>query len=378
MENGFQPAIQPLMHTLPSSKIGNFFLTALLMLGLTLVLTGCNMPGRSSSTTPTLNITQAYQTVEARLTAAFTQLPPTPQGTNTPADLSPTASQTTASASTPISTAAPPPTSQPTAGRPCDQAGAGNPIDVAIPDDTVMQPNQSFTKIWRLVNVGTCTWTKDYSVTFFSGEQMGAPANVNLRGDVAPGQTVDITVDMIAPKDSGNYQGNWKLKNPSNVLFGIGPSGGAPFWVRIKVSQGATISPTASTGTPTATASPTPPTVVASGSVRLYPGSRLDLDTLAVNSGEKEDLSYDTNTDGKHLLTPLENAQVVVFGNNQPSPANCQQAALSNTPVIVDALPAGTYLCYRTSQGLPGWSRITSFNIDNYELELSLLTWSQP
>ncbi len=143
---------------------------------------------------------------------------------------------------------------------------------MSIPDDTVVQPGQAFTKIWRLVNAGTCTWTKDYSVTYFSGEQMGAPANVNLRGDVPPGQTVDIAVDMVAPKEPGKYQGNWKLKNLSNVLFGIGPSGGSPFWVRIMVGESATASPTASTGTPTVTTSATPPTVIASGSANLFPG----------------------------------------------------------------------------------------------------------
>jgi hypothetical protein len=42
-----------------------------------------------------------------------------------------------------------------------------------------------------------------------------------------PGQTVEITVDMVAPLKPGTYQGNWKLRNASNVLFGIGPNGSA-------------------------------------------------------------------------------------------------------------------------------------------------------
>jgi hypothetical protein len=245
-----------------------------------------------------------------------------------------------------------------------------------------MQPKQAFTKIWRLQNAGTCTWTKDYMVTYFSGEQMGAPTQLNLRGDVPPGQTVDIAVDMVAPDSRGNHQGNWKLKNPSNVLFGIGPSGGSPFWVRIVVSESAatspTVSTTATTGTPTGTPSPTPPTVVASGSTRLSPGARIDLDTLAVNSGENEDLSYESNAEGQHLLAPLDEAQLGVFGNNQPKLSDCQEANISASPITVDGLSAGVYLCYRTGAGLPGWARLTDFNIDNYELELSLLTWSLP
>lgn len=374
MENGILSAMKLLMQSYKPPRLRLFFPAALLLLSMGM----CNLPGRSGDATPTLNVTQAYQTVEARLTQALTQTPPTQPVLTTPTVPSASLSPTTASANTPAPATAIPPTKPPTAARPCDQAAAGNPIDVSIPDDTVMQPNQAFTKIWRLENAGTCTWTRDYMVTYFSGEQMGAPTNVNLRGDVAPGQTVDIPVDMVAPKEPGKYQGNWKLKNPSNVLFGIGPSGGSPFWVRIVVAESATASPTASTSTPTGTVSATPPTVVASGSAKLSPGDRIDLDTLAINSGENEDLSYETNVDGQHLLAPLDSALIGVYGNNQPSLSNCQQGNISTAPVIVDGLSVGTYLCYRTNQGLPGWARVTDLNIDNYDLSLSLLTWSLP
>ena len=67
----------------------------------------------------------------------------------------------------------------------CDQAGAGNPIDVTIPDDTVIPAGQSFVKTWKLVNTGTCTWTTAYSATFFYGDRMGAPESVPLKGNVS-------------------------------------------------------------------------------------------------------------------------------------------------------------------------------------------------
>ena len=40
-------------------------------------LAACNLPGSSANTTPTLNVTQAYQTVEARLTQVALASPPT-------------------------------------------------------------------------------------------------------------------------------------------------------------------------------------------------------------------------------------------------------------------------------------------------------------
>ncbi len=336
----------------------------------------CNLPSFGGQPTPTMNVTQAYQTVEARLTLSIDQTPsgtePTPAGPSPTTQLSSTPNQTPAV--TPI---APSATVQPTA-QSCDRAAAGNPIDVTIPDDSPLLPGQAFTKIWRLVNAGTCSWTSQYAVTFFSGEQMGAPAVVPLSGDVKPGQTVDISVDLVAPLQAGKYQGNWKLRNASSVLFGIGPGASSPFWVRIVVDSTPTASPTA--GTPTATSTPTttPAAIHASGRVALNVGDRIDLDTLGVNSGSGEDLSYESDADGKHPLIPLANVLIGRYGSNEPSLELCQNANLSDAPIISESVPVGSYLCYRTNQGLPGWARLTAFNIDNYQLTLDLLTWSLP
>lgn len=335
----------------------------------------CNMPGASGDQpTPSINVTEAYQTVEAKLTQAAAEF--------TPTVLSPTPSQAATTTSAPGITISPitptPPSSTQAPANTCDVAGAGSPIDVTVPDDTVMQPGQAFTKIWRLQNVGTCSWTQDYAVTYFSGEQMGAPASVPLRGRVEPGQSVDISVDMVAPLQPGKYQGNWKLRNASNVLFGIGPGGSAPFWVRIVVAEVTTASPTASSPTPTSTATATPPSVLVDGRVTINPGSKIDLDTLGVNSGDGEDLSYESNTDGKHLLVPIGDALIARYGENQPTQALCELASLSDTPISVEEVPLGTYLCYQTSQGLPGTARLSEFNIDNYALTLDIVTWSLP
>ncbi|MGW8249456.1 MAG: NBR1-Ig-like domain-containing protein [Anaerolineales bacterium] len=336
----------------------------------------CNLPNQGGQTTATMNVTQAYQTVEARLTQSASQ---TPEETDLPTitPTSPANPSNTPDQTTPPSGTTPPSTAAPTS-QSCDKAAAGNPIDVTVPDDTQMQPEQSFTKTWRLENVGSCTWTSNYAVTFFSGEQMGAPAAVPLRGEVQPGQSVDISVDMVAPKQAGKYQGNWKLRNASNVLFGIGPGASSPFWVRINVVNTPTVSPTA--GTPTATPTPTitPPAVHASGSISLNVGDRIDLDTLGVNSGSGEDLSYESNADGRHPLVPLEGVRIGRYGENQPTLELCQQASLAAEPIVIEDLSIGSYLCYRTDQGLPGYARLTSVNIDNFQLNLSLLTWSLP
>jgi hypothetical protein len=107
--------------------------------------------------------------------------------------------------------------------------------DVTVPDGSVYQPGATFTKTWRLKNIGTCTWTPSYSMVFVSGTQMGSTASVSMPNNVAPGQSVDVSVNMTAPNTAGNYIGYWKFKNPTATLFGIGYYANNPWWVQISV-----------------------------------------------------------------------------------------------------------------------------------------------
>jgi len=109
--------------------------------------------------------------------------------------------------------------------------------DVSIPDGTKVSSGDTFTKVWRLKNRGTCTWTPDYMLVFVSGDQMGGTTAVRLPGYVAPGQTVDISVTLTAPTKRGRYVGNWMLRNPSGVLFGYGDNANKAFYVEINVED---------------------------------------------------------------------------------------------------------------------------------------------
>jgi len=114
--------------------------------------------------------------------------------------------------------------------------------DITIPDGTPLAPGASFTKTWRLKNIGSCVWTRSYQLAFFSGEQMGGPSSANFPANVAPGQTVDISVPLVAPVVEGRYRGYWMFKNDNGALFGQGVQANKPWWVDIRV--------TASSGTP--------------------------------------------------------------------------------------------------------------------------------
>jgi hypothetical protein len=242
-----------------------------------------------------------------------------------------------------------------------------------------MRPGQSFTKTWRLENVGECNWTRDYRAEFFSGEQMNAPASIPLQREVDSGQSIDISVDMVAPSNAGTYQSNWKLRNASSAWFGIGPSGSSPFWVRIVVvalpADESEATPTPELATPTATSTPE---VQFHGAISLALSDRLDLDNGEVNSGSGEDLLFETNIEGKHLLTPQGSALLTFYSDSPPALANCEVAPLSPASLLIEDLPQDAYLCYRTNLGLPGRAGISSLDTETGSLALDLLTWSVP
>jgi lysozyme len=73
-------------------------------------------------------------------------------------------------------------------------------------------PGQPFTKTWRVKNTGNTRWGAGYSFAFFGDKQVGAPDTVPLP-QADPGQTVDVSVTMIAPVTPMYYRSTWRAKN---------------------------------------------------------------------------------------------------------------------------------------------------------------------
>ncbi len=111
--------------------------------------------------------------------------------------------------------------------------------DLNIPDNTTFTPGAEFTKMWELRNNSECVWTTEYSIVFVGGDQMSAPDSIPLERPIAPGETVDISVDMIAPAfRQESYRGNWQLADPTGEPFGIDGVIEDAFWLQIQVREG--------------------------------------------------------------------------------------------------------------------------------------------
>jgi hypothetical protein len=85
--------------------------------------------------------------------------------------------------------------------------------DVTVPDGSSFEPDETFTKTWRIKNAGTCDWTTAYQLVYKEGQQMGASGTVNLPQSVPPGEETDISVELTAPSDPGAHRGYWNLKD---------------------------------------------------------------------------------------------------------------------------------------------------------------------
>jgi len=207
-------------------KLALRWFAGVLVLALAVGLTGCNLPVGTPTELPE---TIAYRTVEVQLTRVAETLP---TATVEPPPILATFTQ--APSFTPPATITSAPSITPTIAVPCDRAQFVT--DVTIPDGTDFAPGATFTKTWRLRNNGTCTWTSGYALVFDSGVALGGPASQQLTtGTVAPGQTIDVSVNLTAPAAVGTYRGNWRLRNASGAVFGIGPAGNLPFWVEVEV-----------------------------------------------------------------------------------------------------------------------------------------------
>jgi ABC-type amino acid transport substrate-binding protein/putative hemolysin len=126
----------------------------------------------------------------------------------------------------PIPTPAPQPTVAPTpawtpTSAPCKNGSDyGQPLDLSIPDGTIVQPGEKFTKGWRINNSGACDWTAGYSFVYAYGDSRMGGQDARIGTLVPAGSSYDAYVVMVAPSAPGTYTGYWQMEDANGVPFG--------------------------------------------------------------------------------------------------------------------------------------------------------------
>ncbi|NJN83900.1 MAG: hypothetical protein HC802_17565 [Caldilineaceae bacterium] len=92
--------------------------------------------------------------------------------------------------------------------------------DLSVPDGAVLSASEVVTKSWRVQNSGSCDWSSSYTWKFVEGVSLSPADSVAVVGPVESGEEYDFSIELIAPTQTGRYQGQWRLHDGAGVAFG--------------------------------------------------------------------------------------------------------------------------------------------------------------
>jgi hypothetical protein len=199
----------------------------------TLILTAC---GSGAKATPTMDAnqrkTEIAMTVQVELTRVSALTPsatitPSPTMTVTPtATLSPTTGTNSPTQANPQGTVAPTININP---QPTSSSDSYTLVDEEPKDTAAFKPNEVVTKKWVIKNGGNSTWDKNYKLVYLEGP-LGKTNEILIGKDVAPGETITLSMVFTAPSAAGTSRSYWKMLNSSGKFFG------ESIWIEFRVS----------------------------------------------------------------------------------------------------------------------------------------------
>ncbi len=86
-------------------------------------------------------------------------------------------------------------------------------------DGTVLKPGQDFDAVWKIKNIGRRDWNNQFYFKYLSGKPEGVNFNMDMLPATNKGDSVTVTVDMVAPHEPGIYTSQWTLVNDDAVSF---------------------------------------------------------------------------------------------------------------------------------------------------------------
>jgi hypothetical protein len=107
--------------------------------------------------------------------------------------------------------------------------------DVPLLNPQEIYQGNPLTKTWLLRNTGNCTWDDDYVLVHTDGALLASAAAIPIPEVVGPGETVEVTLNLTAPQEIGNYTSAWKLRSGYNEVFGVGDTADQPLTINLEV-----------------------------------------------------------------------------------------------------------------------------------------------
>ena len=126
--------------------------------------------------------------------------------------------------------------------------------DVTLADGITVKPGQILQKVWQVKNTGDKAWPTGTRLQFIGGDVTpvttgstdSAWSDASPVPTAAPGQVINIVIDIQTPADLGRFRGTFRLVTPDGIRFG------PRIWIDLDVTdqEAATAAAAAPTATP--------------------------------------------------------------------------------------------------------------------------------
>lgn len=90
--------------------------------------------------------------------------------------------------------------------------------DSTIGEGESVPPNTNFQKSWHIQNSGTEAWPNGIQLQHTSGVPMGCTRVPVL--PLAPKETMELSVTLTSPVETGVYQSKWRMMTSNGTYFG--------------------------------------------------------------------------------------------------------------------------------------------------------------
>lgn len=200
--------------------------TKILFWFMALVMVMACVPGVAAPALPTIDPNAVGTFIAQTANAAGTQTSAAiPTSSPTPTD-TPTPRFTDTPEPTPTSTVIfifySPTAIVPTSSGPnatSDQQFACQVLRVSPANGTSYASRTDFDAKWTIQNIGKKDWDRNsVDYIYLNGDKFHKTAAYDLSKNVKIGETVDVIVDMVAPRDNGSYTTNWSLRVGSQTF----------------------------------------------------------------------------------------------------------------------------------------------------------------
>ena len=232
------------------------------------------------------------------------------------------------------------------------------------------------------MNTGTCTWDSGYSLIQIGGDLVPSSSDLALTGEVATGDSVQLSVEYTAPSQPGPYLSVWKMKDPDGGVFRQNDPPNSP--VRVIVRS-------ISSGNPQPTQQPNPtqqpqnsPTPDPEVSIRMNGVTMLDGECYDFNHGHvidcndsKADFRYSYSMIGAKLFKANDNE----FAEGQDLEPNKSDCEVANYAPIPQTIYEGKYKCFKITtiaSTAYGWIYIDRFDEDGLTFNFLMFTAGPP